>query len=136
MCVCRVFKDNGASKSAEEHLAQVGSLAWSNLGVHPPLRCISGVRAVYNSCPLPTSMTLMQGLRLDPENKLGARGELVSLYLDAGEAGKARALLDRFPDDKSTVFAWSRALIEYLSWAVLEEEVSCCDTTERHVNDP
>lgn len=40
--------------------------------------------------------------------------------MDEGDAAQARALLDRFHDDKSIPFAFSRALIEHI--AILLDE--------------
>ena len=50
-----------------------------------------------------------------------ARHQLLRCYLDQGEAGKARQLLDKVPSDSSSCFSFSRALIEHISWTVLHE---------------
>ena len=52
-----------------------------------------------------------------------ARHQLLRCYLDQGEAGKARQLLDQWgpSDSSSSCFSFSRALIEHISWTVLQE---------------
>ena len=50
-----------------------------------------------------------------------ARHQLLRCYLDQGEAGKARQLLEKIPTDSTSCFAFSRALIEHISCTVLQE---------------
>ena len=50
-----------------------------------------------------------------------ARRHLLRTYLDAAAADKARELLGRFPDDRSSCFEYSRALIEFISLMLNEE---------------
>ncbi len=46
----------------------------------------------------------------------------MSTYLDAGLAAEARQILDSFPSDQSCLFAYSRALIQFISWRLLGED--------------
>ena len=62
--------------------------------------------------------------KLDPGDHLLARHRQMSCYLDNAEADRARQLLDAFPADKSALFSYSRALIEYLSLQLKEEGAS------------
>lgn len=52
---------------------------------------------------------------LDPADHLLARHRLLGCFLDLAEADKARSLLDQHPADQSCAFAYSRALVEFLS---------------------
>jgi len=54
-------------------------------------------------------------LVLDKGDRVCARYNLLRIHLDMGEADKARALLERFPDDRSAYFMYARALIEFIS---------------------
>eukprot|EP00903_Cladosiphon_okamuranus_P005578 g5552.t1 len=65
-----------------------------------------------------------RSLELDPVDHVSARRGLVRLLLDAGEADKARAVIDRFPDDRGCEMAWSLAAIEFVAWSVLQEDGS------------
>ncbi|KAK3268768.1 hypothetical protein CYMTET_22745 [Cymbomonas tetramitiformis] len=68
--------------------------------------------------------TFKRLLSLDePDHACGRHG-LLFCYMDLGELGHARALLDSpvFKGDTSALAAYSRALIEYIAWALLEEE--------------
>lgn len=67
---------------------------------------------------------LKQMLDLDAEDHLFARHRLLRCYLDMGEAGEARALLDRFADDTYCCMIYSRALIECISMMLEEEDAS------------
>jgi len=56
---------------------------------------------------------------------LGCRHVLLHSLLDLGELGHARALLDNaqvFKTEEDTIALYSRALIEYIAWALLQEE--------------
>jgi hypothetical protein len=44
--------------------------------------------------------------------------------LDSAEAGKARALLDEYPEDPYCCFAYSRALIECIALLLEESDAS------------
>ena len=57
---------------------------------------------------------------MDPEDHLLARHRLLGCHLDLAEADKARSLLDAHPADKSCYFAYTRALLEYLSLQLKE----------------
>eukprot|EP01036_Dinobryon_divergens_P030460 gene30460-39705_t len=65
--------------------------------------------------------TFQEMMKLDGSDHLLARHQLLRCYLDQGEAGKARQLLDKVPSDSSSCFSFSRALIEHISWTVLHE---------------
>ncbi|CAN0365411.1 unnamed protein product, partial [Hapterophycus canaliculatus] len=65
-----------------------------------------------------------RSLELDPADHVKARRGLVRLLLDAGDAEKARAVLERFPDDRGCEMAWSLAAIEFVAWSVLQEDGS------------
>eukprot|EP00752_Nemacystus_decipiens_P016304 g14580.t1 len=65
-----------------------------------------------------------RSLELDPVDHVNARRGLVRLLLDVGEADKARAVIDRFPDDRGCEMAWSLAVIEFVAWSVLQEDGS------------
>jgi hypothetical protein len=49
---------------------------------------------------------------------------LLRCYLDSAEAGKARALLDEYPEDPYCCFAYSRALIECIALLLEESDAS------------
>lgn len=53
-----------------------------------------------------------------------ARSTLVLGLLDANEPAEARALLEAHAKDGRCAMAYSRALVEFISWALLEEEGS------------
>ncbi|CBJ48290.1 conserved unknown protein [Ectocarpus siliculosus] len=65
-----------------------------------------------------------RSLELDPVDHVNARRGLVRLLLDGGDADKARAVIDRFPDDRGCEMAWSLAAIEFVAWSVLQEDGS------------
>ncbi|CAB1121449.1 unnamed protein product [Ectocarpus sp. CCAP 1310/34] len=65
-----------------------------------------------------------RSLELDPVDHVNARRGLVRLLLDGGNADKARAVIDRFPDDRGCEMAWSLAAIEFVAWSVLQEDGS------------
>mmetsp|Transcript_22273 Transcript_22273/g.42413 ORF Transcript_22273/g.42413 Transcript_22273/m.42413 type:complete len:223 (-) Transcript_22273:47-715(-) len=60
-------------------------------------------------------------MKLDTQDKSIFRRPLVSSYLEVGLAEKARALMEQFSTDTSTVFRYSNALIEFISWKLLGE---------------
>ncbi len=45
----------------------------------------------------------------------------MKLHLDNGNAEHARAVLDKYPEDSSMVFVYSRALIEFISLSLKED---------------
>ena len=53
-----------------------------------------------------------------------ARHRLLRCYLDQAEAGEARALLDKYPDEPYCCFAYSRALIECIALLLEESDAS------------
>jgi hypothetical protein len=55
-------------------------------------------------------------------SSVSSRQQLIQIYMDQAEAGRARALADRFPDDHSAAFEYTRALLNFLAWSVLAEE--------------
>lgn len=61
-------------------------------------------------------------LQIDAEDKDNCRHLYVMSLLDRGEAGKARALIERFSaTDTGTVMTYSMVLVEVVSWMALEE---------------
>ena len=62
--------------------------------------------------------------KLDPDDHLLARHRQLACHLDNAEADRARQLLDAFPGDKSALFCYSRALIEFLSLQLKESGTS------------
>ena len=67
---------------------------------------------------------LTQMLALDGGDTLCARHRLLRCYLDLGEAGHARALLDRFPADAHCCMVYSRALVELIALQLEEDDAS------------
>jgi hypothetical protein len=67
---------------------------------------------------------LTQMLELDGGDALCARHRLLRCYLDLGEAGHARALLDRFPSDAHCCMVYSRALVELVALQLEEADAS------------
>ena len=53
-----------------------------------------------------------------------ARARLMRLYLEANRPDSARRLWERLPNDTSAWIRFSAALVEYVSWKVLDEEGS------------
>eukprot|EP01038_Epipyxis_sp_PR26KG_P009373 gene9373-12629_t len=60
-------------------------------------------------------------MEYDKSDRMFARHHLLRCYLDLGHADHARALLDSFPSDQSSCFAYSRALIEHISTLLQEK---------------
>lgn len=60
-------------------------------------------------------------LQLDRTDNLLARHYLLRCYFDNADGVKSRELLERFPDDEFACFAYGRALLEHISFAILEE---------------
>lgn len=52
-------------------------------------------------------------LRLDDQDKIGVRYELVSLYLTADRLGDAKRIESRFGADQGAFLEWARALLYY-----------------------
>lgn len=69
--------------------------------------------------------TMKEMLRMDPADHMCARHHLLRCYLDVAAADKARELLDQFKQDTHCCFSFSRALIEHISFELLEESGSC-----------
>lgn len=62
-------------------------------------------------------------LRLDPEDHMGVRYELLRVYHELGDREALRAILDRFPDDMFAAFKYERlwlALVEGADGAEVE----------------
>ena len=59
-----------------------------------------------------------------------ARSHLMRMYLDKNRPDSARKLWDRLPSDTSVWIRYSAALIEFVSWKILEEEGSNQQTAE------
>eukprot|EP01044_Picomonas_judraskeda_P000852 COSAG03_NODE_42_length_17101_cov_8.739031_5_plen_499_part_00 len=70
--------------------------------------------------------------RLDSADTMDVRPALVLALLDADAdedgAAQARGILERHPQDQRTVLQYSRALIEYIGWRLLEED-GCTEET-------
>lgn len=63
-----------------------------------------------------------------------ARCQLVRLYMEANRPDSARRLCERIPTtDPSVWIRYSAALIEFVSWKILEEEGSTRQTAELHI---
>lgn len=58
----------------------------------------------------------------DPDDHMEARHSFLRCYMDMGMAAEARALMERFPHDTSACFAYTLALIEHISYCLLQEE--------------
>ena len=67
--------------------------------------------------------SLEEALKMD-SSSIRARRNLVLSYMDAADAAKAREICERFSSDVSTSFSWTRALLEHLSFYVLQEKDS------------
>jgi hypothetical protein len=69
---------------------------------------------------------------LDSADTMDVRPALVLAVLDADADGdgafQARAILERHPKDQRTTLQYSRALIEYIGWRLLEED-GCTEET-------
>lgn len=59
---------------------------------------------------------------------------MLRIHLDNADGDLARALLDKYPQDMSCCFLYNRALVEYISHYLLQEEGSSkeiCETALR-----
>ena len=63
-------------------------------------------------------------LEHDPTDHLAAKQRILRCYMDAADAVKARALIDRFKEDRSCCFMYNKALIEFISYKLLQEKGS------------
>ena len=70
-------------------------------------------------------------LEQDPDDHMEARHSFLRCYMDMGMAAEARALMEKYPHDTSACFAYTLALIEHISHALLQEE----DASEEVAND-
>ena len=59
-----------------------------------------------------------------------ARSRLMRMYLEANRPDSARRLWERLPHDNSAWIRYSAALIEFVSWQLLEEEGSSRNSAE------
>merc|ERR1711968_237931 len=69
-------------------------------------------------------------LEYDPRDHFNVKQRILLCYMDMGDAAKARALIDKFDNDESCCFKYTKALIEYISFHLLKEEgssVELCD---------
>lgn len=76
---------------------------------------------------------LCEMLDLDPSDHIGARHCLLKCYMDRAEAENARALIDRYPEDVSASFLFTKALIEHISLTL--EEAGASVTVILHLFD-
>lgn len=77
-------------------------------------------------------------LEYDPEDHYNAKQRILRCYLDIAEAAKARALIEKYKDDKSCCFLYNKALIEFISFNTLKEEGSSqeiCDNALKEAYD-
>lgn len=49
---------------------------------------------------------------------------MLRVHLDQGDSLKARQLLEKYPDDNYSLFAYSRALIEFIALSLGESDAS------------
>ena len=63
---------------------------------------------------------LQEMLDLDSSDHICARHSLLKCYMDRAEAENARSLIDKYPEDSSASFLFTKALIEHIS-LILEE---------------
>jgi tetratricopeptide (TPR) repeat protein len=73
-------------------------------------------------------------LALDPKDHYQCNQKMLRIHLDNGDADLARALLDENTQDMSCCFLYNRALVEYISHYLLQEEGSSkevCETALR-----
>jgi len=69
----------------------------------------------------------------DAEDHLRARDALLRLYLDTAQGERVREILTSFSADQSALFSYSRVLLEYISYNLLEEEESSSEAGEREL---
>jgi len=60
-----------------------------------------------------------------------ARSHLMRMYMEANRPESARRLWERFPTDSSAWVRYSAALVEFVSWKLLNEEGSTEQSSER-----
>ena len=72
----------------------------------------------------------LEGMEADSVIVTTARCRLMRTYLEANRPDSARRLWERLPHDRSAWVRYSAALIEYVSWRVLEEEGSTRSSAE------
>jgi len=60
-----------------------------------------------------------------------ARNQLMNMYMSTNRPASARKLWERLENDGSAWIRYSAALIEYVSWNLLQEEGSTADSAER-----
>eukprot|EP00568_Trieres_chinensis_P003449 CAMPEP_0183303612 /NCGR_PEP_ID=MMETSP0160_2-20130417/8979_1 /TAXON_ID=2839 ORGANISM="Odontella Sinensis, Strain Grunow 1884" /NCGR_SAMPLE_ID=MMETSP0160_2 /ASSEMBLY_ACC=CAM_ASM_000250 /LENGTH=467 /DNA_ID=CAMNT_0025466535 /DNA_START=12 /DNA_END=1415 /DNA_ORIENTATION=- len=66
----------------------------------------------------------LEGTEADSVVVTPARSRLMRMYVESNRPGSARRLWERLPHDRSAWVRYSAALLEYVSWSVLEEEGS------------
>ncbi len=74
-------------------------------------------------------------LDYDPQDHFDAKQRILRCYMDIADAAKARALIEKFSDDKSCCFVYTKVLIEYISFKLLKEAGSSeelCNATLEH----
>jgi hypothetical protein len=79
---------------------------------------------------------LLECMELDSETHpvTPARCHLMRLYIEANRPDSARRLWEKLPEtDTSVWIRYSAALVEYISWKILEEEGSTQATAESHL---
>jgi tetratricopeptide (TPR) repeat protein len=86
---------------------------WSNLRTRPYLRALEGLADVcwYLGERQESIEHLQELLRLDAEDYLSARHRLAARLLTVGDDASVQALLERFPEDDSASWLYSRALL-------------------------
>lgn len=72
----------------------------------------------------------------DGENSITvARQRLMRLYLEANKPASARRMWEKLPEDRSAWIRYAAALVEYVSWNILEEKGSNEQTAEDLLSD-
>lgn len=66
-----------------------------------------------------------------PYSITNARNQLMNMYLSTNRPASARKLWERLDNDGSAWIRYSAALIEYVSWNLLQEEGSTADSAEQ-----
>ena len=66
-----------------------------------------------------------------PYSITNARNQLMNMYMSTNRPASARKLWERLDNDGSAWIRYSAALIEYVSWNLLQEEGSTAESAER-----
>jgi tetratricopeptide (TPR) repeat protein len=96
----------------ERFVQEAGSF-WGILEARPYIRALDGLADARWALGEKTESTahLQEVLRVDPEDHLNVRYRLAARLLTIGDDDAVRRLMDRFPDDDSARWLYSRALM-------------------------